>query len=251
MKNYFYPEFLKLAAYAASNEFNRYNQKAYPDVTDVYVEFTGDLKSYNPISKTGEMFFLIETPKNNRITEYISYEIIDDVIHYGLGNRKNLKTPLTPELIKELKEVEMENQYFFDSGDGYSKNVYYMTIGELKEALCKIIDRGADCFDMIPAQPYIRHSEFYKYAKLKPLKSCIMETPTQEVFEEMKLIANRLWNTYSNEFGYVDQKTSYINSLENIQDNAMVFFRMFDHINQTAFKSNASAATLEYINNNL
>ena len=78
-----------------------------------------------------------------------------------------------------------------------------------------------------------------------------METPTQEIFDEMKIIANIIWNTYSNEFGYVDEKTNYINRLENIQDNAMVFYRMFDQFNQSKFKARASIKTLEYINFNL
>lgn len=75
-------------------------------------------------------------------------------------------------------------------------------------------------------------------------------TPTEETFTEMKMIANTIWNTYDNKFGYVDEKTNYINSFGNIEDNAMVFYRMFDHINQAKFRAKASIATLDYIDNN-
>ena len=78
-----------------------------------------------------------------------------------------------------------------------------------------------------------------------------METPTQEVFDEMKTIATNIWNTYDNEYGYVTEKLDRINSIENIQDNGMVFYRMFDFQNQNKFKSAASLETLSYIQNNL
>ncbi len=78
-----------------------------------------------------------------------------------------------------------------------------------------------------------------------------METPSQEVFDEMKAIATDIWNTYSNQFGYVDEKLKRINSFSNIQDNAMVFYRMFDWDNQSIFRSKASQEVLEYIEGNL
>ena len=78
-----------------------------------------------------------------------------------------------------------------------------------------------------------------------------METPTQEVFDDMKSAAVTIWKTYSDEFGYVTEKVNYINSLENIQDNAMVFFRMFDWINQATMKNMLSPESLDYIFKNL
>ena len=78
-----------------------------------------------------------------------------------------------------------------------------------------------------------------------------METPTQEIFDEMKNIATDIWNTYDNQFGYVTEKLERINSFDNIQDNAMVFYRMFDWENQTTFKTLVSESTLNYIKNNL
>ena len=77
-----------------------------------------------------------------------------------------------------------------------------------------------------------------------------MNTPSQEIYNEMKSIATQIWETYDNRYGYVTEKLSYINSIDNIQDNAMVFYRMFDNQNQSTFRSNASNEVLEYIKNN-
>jgi hypothetical protein len=78
-----------------------------------------------------------------------------------------------------------------------------------------------------------------------------METPSQEIFDEMKEIATSIWNIYDNEFGYVTEKLNRINSFDNILDNAMVFYRMFDWRNQAKFRSKASKEVLEYIKNNM
>jgi hypothetical protein len=77
-----------------------------------------------------------------------------------------------------------------------------------------------------------------------------METPSIEIFNEMRAAATQIWNTYDNQFGYVTEKLNRINSLENIQDNAMVFYRMFDWENQAKFRNLISHQTLEYIKNN-
>ena len=77
------------------------------------------------------------------------------------------------------------------------------------------------------------------------------ETPPISIFDEMKSTAINIWNTYSDTYGYRSEKVNYVNSLENISDNAMVFFRMFDSINQMTFLSNSSKEVKIYINNNL
>ena len=77
-----------------------------------------------------------------------------------------------------------------------------------------------------------------------------MNTPSQEIFNEMKSLATQIWSTYDNQYGYVTEKLSYINRIDNIQDNAMVFYRMFDNQNQETFRENASNEVLEYIKNN-
>jgi hypothetical protein len=78
-----------------------------------------------------------------------------------------------------------------------------------------------------------------------------METPSVEIFNDMKQAATQIWKTYDNEYGYVDEKLNYVNGLNNIQDNAMVFYRMFDWENQRKFKQLVKEETLEYIKNNL
>jgi hypothetical protein len=77
-----------------------------------------------------------------------------------------------------------------------------------------------------------------------------METPSIEIFNDMKQAATQVWRTYDNEYGYVDEKLNYVNGLNNIQDNAMVFYRMFDWENQRKFKQLVNEETLEYIKNN-
>jgi hypothetical protein len=77
-----------------------------------------------------------------------------------------------------------------------------------------------------------------------------METPSNEVFLEMQEIAISIWNEYDNTYGYVDEKVNRVRGITNIQDNAMVFYRMFDWSNQLKFKSWATPSVLEYIKNN-
>jgi len=77
-----------------------------------------------------------------------------------------------------------------------------------------------------------------------------MNTPSQEIYNEMKSIAIVIWLTYDNQYGYVTEKLDYINRIDNIQDNAMVFYRMFDNNNQETFRAHASKEVLEYIENN-
>jgi hypothetical protein len=78
-----------------------------------------------------------------------------------------------------------------------------------------------------------------------------IDTPSQEIFDEMKYIATKIWEGYDNSRGYVDEKLSRINSFGNIQDNSMIFYRMFDSHNQEKFRSFSSPEVLDYIKNNL
>jgi len=57
-------------------------------------------------------------------------------------------------------------------------------------------------------------------------------TPSEEIFNEMIDIATIIWKQYDDEFGYVTEKLNIINNLRNYEDNVMVTYRMFDHINQ-------------------
>ncbi len=77
------------------------------------------------------------------------------------------------------------------------------------------------------------------------------KTPSEEIFNEMKQEAIRIWQTYDNQYGYVDEKMERINSITNFKDNAMVFFRMFDNQNQFKMQQHLSPESLFYISNNL
>ncbi|MGR3177805.1 MAG: hypothetical protein ACUZ8E_07085 [Candidatus Anammoxibacter sp.] len=76
------------------------------------------------------------------------------------------------------------------------------------------------------------------------------EAPTEEIFNEMKQAATEIWQAFDNEFGYVDEKMEIVNRFTNIQDNAMVFCRMFDSVNQGKMMAKLSSEAIEYIRNN-
>jgi len=76
------------------------------------------------------------------------------------------------------------------------------------------------------------------------------EAPTEEVFKEMKEAATTIWNTYSNEFGYVDEKMETVNRMTNVQDNAMMFWRMFDPMNQIKMSRLLTEEAATYISDN-
>ena len=74
--------------------------------------------------------------------------------------------------------------------------------------------------------------------------------PSQEIFIEMKKAAISIWRDYDNRFGYATEKIKRVNSLENVSDNAMVFYRMFDHWNKQLMVSKLSEKAINYINSN-
>jgi hypothetical protein len=57
-------------------------------------------------------------------------------------------------------------------------------------------------------------------------------SPSDEIFEEMRAACIKVWQEYDNTHGYVDKKVNSIKDIENIGDNFMYMFAMFDHINQ-------------------
>lgn len=79
-----------------------------------------------------------------------------------------------------------------------------------------------------------------------------MEAPSQEIFNDMKQAAIKVWETYNNDFGYVDEKLERINHLKNTQDNAMIMYNMFDHINKSKMANNLKRNdSVIYIRSNL
>jgi len=77
------------------------------------------------------------------------------------------------------------------------------------------------------------------------------ETPTIEIFNELKEAATTVWNTFDNTYGYVTEKLEIVNSIENYADNVMISYRMFDNGNQRLMRQELSSEALSYINNNL
>lgn len=56
--------------------------------------------------------------------------------------------------------------------------------------------------------------------------------PKQEIFDDIKENAIKIWKTYDDTFGYATEKIDRIKDLQNIQDNAWYMVAMFDHINR-------------------
>ena len=57
------------------------------------------------------------------------------------------------------------------------------------------------------------------------------KAPSDKVFEDIKETAIKIWEGYSDEFGYQTEKTSQIKPLKNVGDNAAFMVAMFDHPN--------------------
>jgi hypothetical protein len=77
------------------------------------------------------------------------------------------------------------------------------------------------------------------------------ETPTMEIFNELKDASTAVWNTKDNTYGYVTEKLERVNSITNYADNVMVCYRMFDSDNQRLMREKLSDKSLHYIDNNL
>ena len=77
------------------------------------------------------------------------------------------------------------------------------------------------------------------------------ETPTQEIFDEMKATAISIWESKNTHPGYLEEKMKPVNARVNLKDNAMVFYREFDWLNQREFRYKSSNEVLLYIRNNL
>ncbi len=58
------------------------------------------------------------------------------------------------------------------------------------------------------------------------------DAPTDEIFEEIKREAIKIWQTYDDTHGYATEKIDYVNSITNIKDNWGTIVGMFDQDNQ-------------------
>lgn len=58
------------------------------------------------------------------------------------------------------------------------------------------------------------------------------KAPSEEIFQDIKSNSIKIWKTYDNTYGYVDEKVDRIKDMQNISDNAWTIVAMFDMNNQ-------------------
>lgn len=73
------------------------------------------------------------------------------------------------------------------------------------------------------------------------------KAPPQEIFDDIKENAMKIWNTYDDEFGYRTEKLNRIKDVGNIKDNAWCIVAMFDQSNQAQLISTVKPKTAEMI----
>jgi len=56
--------------------------------------------------------------------------------------------------------------------------------------------------------------------------------PSDEIFNDIKQAATKLWLTYDDQFKYATGKIDRIKDIENVKDNYAYMVAMFDHFNQ-------------------
>jgi len=71
--------------------------------------------------------------------------------------------------------------------------------------------------------------------------------PSQEVFDDIKLNAMKIWLDYDDTYGYATEKCDRIKNLENISDNAWTIVAMFDSNNQAKLLSMVKPETAKLI----
>lgn len=69
--------------------------------------------------------------------------------------------------------------------------------------------------------------------------------PTDEVFNELVSAATLIWSKYDDTYGYATSKINRIKDLENIEDNFMYIFAMFDQENQRKIFQTVSPECIE------
>lgn len=71
--------------------------------------------------------------------------------------------------------------------------------------------------------------------------------PSDEVFEEIKAAAIKIWQTYDDTYGYVTEKIGSIERIGNVKDNWMFIVAMFDWNNQAALLDTVRPETAQLI----
>ena len=78
----------------------------------------------------------------------------------------------------------------------------------------------------------------------------VHKTPSEEIFDEIRSAAIKVWSKYDDTHGYHSEKTDIVNRIKNYADDVMVCYRMLDMQNQAEMRDLLSDETLEYIKNN-
>jgi hypothetical protein len=72
-------------------------------------------------------------------------------------------------------------------------------------------------------------------------------TPSDEIFNDIKEKAIDIWETYDDTYGYASEKIDYINRLTNYRSNYGTIVGMFDHKNQLKLLLNVSSEARDMI----
>lgn len=72
----------------------------------------------------------------------------------------------------------------------------------------------------------------YKRYKNKMTQEEYYKAPPDEIFNDIKENAIKVWNMMDNTYGYVTEKIDRIKNIQNVQDNAWYMVAMFDWENK-------------------
>jgi hypothetical protein len=70
---------------------------------------------------------------------------------------------------------------------------------------------------------------------------------TDEIWSEVKTMVTKIWNTFDNEFGYVDEKMGVVNNLPQEWTSVIMMIRMFHFLVQRKIFENLSQESNESI----
>jgi hypothetical protein len=79
------------------------------------------------------------------------------------------------------------------------------------------------------------------------MKQIIYKSPSKKVFNEIKRICKIQWRTYSNEFGYVNEKIKRIEQIKNFQADVIFMLNMFHPVLKHVLISKLSLEAKKYI----
>lgn len=73
------------------------------------------------------------------------------------------------------------------------------------------------------------------------------DAPSDEIFNEIKRAAIKIWQGYDDQFGYASEKIAMVNSLKNYRDNWGTMVGMFDRQNQMKLLLKLSPEAIEKV----